>query len=35
MNKRACTHVNVLPPQIGELFRIYEVPKNARSALNP
>ena len=24
MNKMACQHVNVLPPQIGDLFRIYE-----------
>ena len=28
MNKMACPHVNVLPPQIGDLFRIYEIPKN-------
>ena len=29
MNKMACPHVNVLPPLIGYLFRIYKVPKNA------
>ena len=33
MNKMTCLHVNVLPPQIGDLFRIYEVPKNAITQL--
>ena len=33
MNKMACPHVNVLPPQIGDLVRIYKVPKNAITQL--
>ena len=33
MNKMACPHVNVRPPQIGDLFRIYKVPKNAITQL--
>ena len=28
MNKMACPHINVLPPEANDLFRIYEVPKN-------
>ena len=28
MNKMTCPYVNVLPPQIVDLFRIYKVPKN-------
>ena len=33
MNKMACPHVNVLSPQIGDLFRIYKVPKYAITQL--
>ena len=33
MNKMVCPHVNVLPTQIGDLFRIYKVPKNAITQL--
>ena len=33
MNKMACQYVSVLPPQIGNLFTIYEVPKNAITQL--
>ena len=29
MNKMACPHVNVLPPQLGDQVRIYKVPKIA------
>ena len=29
----ASPHVNVFPPQIGDLFRIYKVPKNAITQL--
>ena len=29
MNNMVCPHINVLPPEAGDLFRIYEVPKNA------
>ena len=33
MNKMTCPHVNVLPPQIDDLLRIYKVPKNAITQL--
>ena len=33
MNKMTCPHVNVLSLQIGDLFRIFEVPKNAITQL--
>ena len=33
MNKMACPHVNVLQTQIGDVFRIYKVPKNAFTQL--
>ena len=33
MNKMVCPQVNVLPPQIGDLFRIYKVPMNAITQL--
>ena len=26
MNKMTCPHVNVLPPEARDLFKIYEVP---------
>ena len=29
MDKIPCPHVNVLPPEAGDLFRVYETPKNA------
>ena len=28
MNKMTCPHVNVFPPEAGDLFGIYEVPMN-------
>ena len=31
--KMVCPHVNVLPSQIGDLFRTYEVPNNAITQL--
>ena len=33
MNKIACPHVNVPSPEAVDLFRIYEVPKNAFTEL--
>ena len=33
MNKMTCPHVNVLSPEAGDLFRIYEVPKNVITEL--
>ena len=29
MDKIPCPHVNVIPTEVGDLFGIYEVPKNA------
>ena len=26
MNKTTCPHVNVLPPEASDLFKMYEVP---------
>ena len=28
-----CSHINVPPPEAGDLFRIYEVPKNVIAQL--
>ena len=30
MDKIPCPHINVLPPEDGDLFRIYEASKNAQ-----
>ena len=33
MDKIPCRHVNVLPPEAGDLFRLYETSKNAITKL--